>query len=276
MPDTQTPPDVMSNDSNTMLDQPIREVAPPASTSPAPASSASGPSASATPAFGSGVMTFLSTLNVATLLSLLVGVCIFYDHSWREAYFGSFGLDPNVVPTSVQDSIVSGFLGLNQHVLWLLVILTVLIAGYVAAMWLGTNWLARIAPKLGINDRGTPPETLVALGRSGGFRASLLASAGALALTVTSGSALLLVGLPADKAGRHDAAHLRAHVKSSQSLCVRYRLKDQAEIVGRSVGSSATDQYVLGTDDALHVVKLSDLTALFQMPVPCGRAQTSK
>lgn len=260
MPDPHTSQDVVLNEEATPV-EPLPDVSQPAS---------------ARPAFGSGVMTFLSTLNVATLLSLLIGVCIFYDHSYRDAYFGSFGLDPKAVPTSVQDSIVSGFLGLNQHVLWLLAILTVFITGYVATIWLGTNWLEKVAPRLGITDRGTPPATLVALGRSGGFRASLLASAGALALTVTSGGALLLVGLPADKAGRSDAEHLRATVKSSGSLCSRYRLKDQTEIVGRSVGSSATDQYVLGTDDAVHVVKFGDLTALYQTPVPCGRPQTSK
>lgn len=261
MPDPHTPQDVISSDGDSTWVEPRPDLAPPASTPPA---------------FGSGVMTFLSTLNVATLLSLLVGICIFYDHSYRDAYFGSFGLDPNVVPTSAQDSIVSGFLGLNQHVLWLLVILTVCIAGYVATIWLGSNWLEKVAPRLGINDRGAPPATLVALGKSGGFRASLLASAGALALTVTSGSALLLVGLPADKAGRTDAADLRATVKSSKSLCGRYRLKDHTEIVGRSVGSSATDQYVLGTDDALHIVTLGDLAALYQTSVPCGRPPPSK
>lgn len=261
MPDPHTPQDVIPSDGDSTRRPPLADLAPPSS---------------APPPFGSGMMTLLSTLNVATLLSLLIGICIFYDHSYRDAYFGSFGLDPNAVPTSVQDSIVSGFLGLNQHVLWLLVILTVLIVGYVATIWLGTNWLEKIAPRLGINDRRTPPATLVALGKSGGFRTSLLASAGALALTMISGSALLLVGLPADKAGRADAAHLRATVESSKSLCGRYRLRDQTEIVGRSVGSSAADQYILGTDDALHAIKLDDLTALYQTPVPCGRPQTVK
>jgi hypothetical protein len=42
-------------------------------------------------------MRLLSTLNVATLLSLLIGICIFYDHFYRDAYLGSFGLDPNAV-----------------------------------------------------------------------------------------------------------------------------------------------------------------------------------
>lgn len=228
MPDPHTPQDVISSDGDSTPVQLRPELAPPSS---------------APPAFGSGLMRLLSTLNVATLLSLLIGICIFYDHFYRDAYLGSFGLDPNAVPTSVQDSIVSGFLGLNQHVVWLLVILTGFIAGYVATIWLGTNWLEKIAARPGVNDRGTPPATLVALSKSGGFRASLLASAGALALTVTSGSALLLVGLPADKAGQADAAHLRATVESSKLLCGRYRLKDQTEIVGRSVGSSAADQY---------------------------------
>lgn len=148
------------------------------------------------PSFGSGVMTLLSTLNVATLLSLMIGVCIVYDHSWRDTYFRLFGLDSNAVPTSMQDSIVSGFVGLSAHVLWLLLILTVLIAGYVATIWLGTNWLAKVAPRLDINDRGTPPATLVALGKSGGFKTWLVVSTGAIALTITSGSAMFLVGLP--------------------------------------------------------------------------------
>jgi hypothetical protein len=158
----------------------------------------------------------------------------------------------------------------------LLVILTGFIAGYVATIWLGTNWLEKIAARPGVNDRGTPPATLVALSKSGGFRASLLASAGALALTVTSGSALLLVGLPADKAGQADAARLRATVESSKLLCGRYRLKDQTEIVGPVSAARRRISTCPETGGALHVVKLDDLTALYQTPVPCGRPQTVK
>ncbi len=219
---------------------------------------------------GSGVVTFLSTINVATLLSLSFGLCYFYSHAYHEAYLGRFGLDSNAIPVAVQDAIVDGFLGLNQNVLWLLVIFAVVIVAYVAAIWFGSRWLEKIASGYGITDRpGAPPAMLVEFGRSGGFRASLLAAAAALAMTVTSGAALIFVGSPADAAGSRAAAQLRGQVRSNKALCVRYSLKGKAEIVGRSIGSSAERQFILGNDDAVHVVKFDDMDKLYQTPVRC-------
>lgn len=112
---------------------------------------------------------------------------------------------------------------------------------------------------------------MVEFGKSSSFRTSFLTSVVALAMTIVSGIALLLVGLPADRAGRLDGEALRAEVKSSKARCIRYALKSKIEIVGRSIGSSAERLFVLGSDDALHVVKFDEIDKLPQTPVACRR-----
>ena len=237
-----------------------------------------GTASSASPMpFGSGLVTILSTLSVATLLSLLVGLCYFYNRAYRLAYFGPLGLDPNAIPITVQDAIVDGFLGINQHVLWLLFIFTIIVLVYVTAIWFSSRYLEKLAIKLGIRSRQpVPSAALVEFGKSSGFRTSFLTSVVALAMTIVSGTALFLVGLPADHAGRRHAEALRAEVKSSKGRCNRYVLTGKIEIVGQNIGNSAERLFVLGNDDALHIVKFDEIDELQQTQVACRRVSVSE
>lgn len=170
----------------------------------------------------------------------------------------------------MQDAIVNGFLGNVMHVLWIVIVLAVPSVAYVVVIWFLTRRLERVALRLGIPaEQPLPHQALVELGRSAGFRLALLVTVLALGAMLLGGLALLVIGLPATSAGEREAAALRDKLQSTKPLCARYRGKGGIDLVGWRVASTADRQFVLGTDNAVHVAKFDDLGGVLQVPVPC-------
>lgn len=221
---------------------------------------------------GSRLVTIVSTLNVASFISLFVGLCYFYNYSYRKAYFGPFGLDAEVVPVSVPDAVADGFFGIVANVLLVVAILAMVILVYVVLGWFVTRRLERFLNRLGIpSNQPIPHPTLVELGKSFGFRTSYVASIVAIGTMMVSLLALAMIGVPAERAASKDVGALRARVGSSKAQCARYGVKGSADLVGWRIGSSPDRQFILGNDDAVHVLGFDDLDQLHQTAVPCGK-----
>ncbi len=60
-------------------------------------------------------------------------------------------------------------------------------------------------------------------------------------------------------------------MKSDEVSCISYQLRGGKGIVGLRIGSSAERQYVIGNDDALHVIRFDDIEQVRQTPVRCRR-----
>lgn len=219
---------------------------------------------------GSSIVAFLSTVGAATFVSLLIGLFYYYTHHYREAYLGHLGLDPEALPITTQEAIVEGFDGIVTTILWKLALVTLFIPIYLGVVWVAATLIDSFATRLGVtNVKRTPPPVLVALGRSAGFRASLLGSAIALGATLFSILAVALIGLPAIHAGENAARVLLVRVQSTAQKCARYELKSGKKIVGWPIGSTPDHQFVLGNDCAAHIVKFDDLQRLAETGVPC-------
>lgn len=218
----------------------------------------------------SRLVTVISTLNVASFISIFVGLCYFYNYSYRKAYYGPFGLDAEVVPVSLPDAVVDGFFGIVANVLLVVVILAVAILVYIVLGWFATRGLERFANRLGIpSNQPIPHPALVELGKSIGFRTSYVASIIAIGTMMVSLLALAVIGVPAESAASKDVGALRARVGSSKAQCARYSVKGSTDLVGWRIGSSTDRQFILGNDNAVHVLRFDDLDRLFQTAVPC-------
>lgn len=215
------------------------------------------------------MVAFLSTVGTATLISLFLGLFYYYTHHYREAYLGRLGLDPEALPITTQEAIVEGFDGIVTTILWKLALVTLFIPVYLATVWIGGVLLERFAGRFGITtERRTPPPLLIALGRSAGFRASIIVSVIAIGVTILSSLAVILIGVPAQNAG--DAAkNLLNRVRSTAREYARYEMKDGSGVVGWPVGSTPDRQFVLGNDHAAHVVDFDDLQRLNETGVAC-------
>jgi hypothetical protein len=218
----------------------------------------------------SRLVTTISTLNLASFISLFVGLCYFYNYSYRKAYFGPFGLDAEVVPVSVPDAVVDGFFGIVANVLLVVAILAIVILVYVVLGWFATRYLERFARRLRIpSSQPMPHPAIVELGASFGFRTSYIASIIAIGTMMVSLLALTVIGVPAERAASKDVDALRARVGSSKARCARYDVKGSADLVGWRIGSAPDRQFILGNDDAVHVLRFDDLERLYQTTVPC-------
>ncbi|SFO46221.1 hypothetical protein [Sphingomonas sp. OK281] len=219
---------------------------------------------------GSAVVAFLSTVGTATLISLLLGLFYYYTHHYREAYLGRLGLDPEALPITTQEAIVEGFDGIVTTILWKLALVTLFIPVYLAIVWIGGVLLEGFATRFGITSgRRTPHPLLIALGRSAGFRASVIVSAIAIGVTIFSSLVVILIGIPAQDAGVAAANDLLSRVQSTTPECARYEMKGGSGIVGWPVGSTPDRQFVLGNDHAAHVVNFDDLQRLKETGVTC-------
>ncbi len=225
---------------------------------------------------GSSVGALFSTIGAATFISLFAGVCYYYTLHYREAYLGKLGLDPAMLPITMQEAIAKGFEGIVLNVLWVVAVLAVGTLAYIALAWAGAYLVRRLLRKLGISiEPRTPHPALTELGRNEGFRISFVAALIAIGITFLGGLAAVLVGGPADAAGVRDAEVLRKTVKSNGSQCARYELKGGRELVGWRIGSTADRQFVFGNDNAAHIIKFDDLERLNETSVPCRTRMVS-
>lgn len=218
----------------------------------------------------SRIVAIISTISAASLISLFVGLCYFYDYSYRTAYFGAFGLDAGVVPVSMPEAVVDGFFGIIANVMLIVAILAGALLVYVVLGWFVSRRLEKFVLRLGIPlSQPLPHPALVELGKSFGFRTSFIATLVAIGTMLVSLLALLLIGLPAESAAGKDAAALRSRFASGKAQCARFEVKGSKDLVGWRIGSSPDRQFVLGNDDAVHVLKFDDLERLHQTAVRC-------
>lgn len=224
----------------------------------------------------SNVITILSTLSAATLISLFVGLCSFYTHYYREAFLGPFGLDPEALPLTAAETIAEGFQGVVENVLWIAALLAIFILLYIALVWLLAHLLKRLIGRFGITPKQREPsQALVEFGRNEGVQATFLASCVAVGAALAGVLALILVGLPAEKAGTRAHQALLDKVNSPKALCTRYVVDGGVDLVGLPIGNTGDHQFVLGNDDAVHVVKFEALTRLELDPVACRSPKRS-
>lgn len=223
----------------------------------------------------STVAALFSTVGTATLLSLFAGVCYYYTLHYREAYLGRLGLDPAMLPITMQEAIAKGFEGIVVNVSWVVAILAVGTLAYIVLAWGGAYALQKLFTNLGISLKvRTPHPALIELGRNEGFRVSFIAALVAIGATLLGGLGAVLVGGPADAAGTRAAKALLARVNSTSGICARYELKGGSTLIGWPIGSTADRQFVLGNDNAAHVIKLDDLQRLNATSVLCQTAKT--
>lgn len=219
---------------------------------------------------------FLSAIGAATLISVFVGICYYYSYHYRAAYLGRLGLDPEMLPITIQDAVAQGFEGIVINVLWVVVVIAFGVLAYIALAWGALYFLQRLFQRLGISwDTRAPHPAFVELGRNEGVRMSFLAALIAIGATLLGGTAAIMVGGPAEGAGGRDAKALLERVKSPHGRCARYELKDGSALVGWRIGSTADHQFVLGNDNATHVVKFDDLHRLIETDVPCQKLRTA-
>lgn len=218
----------------------------------------------------SAITTVLSTLNMASLISFFVGLCYFYNHSYRAAYLGPFGLETASLPLSFPDAVADGFIGLTANVMMIVVICAGVFLVYVVLVWLAERCLNKLTIRPNFSaSQPLPHPALAELGKSFGFRASLITALVTFGITVVSIFALFLVGLPAEHAAAKDVTALRGRLTSDRPRCARFRLKGNRDLVGWRIGGTAERQYILGNDDAVHILKFDELDRLQQSPVPC-------